>query len=843
MSKKFSFDTFSKHNMYAGSSKALRYAGELTVINLSRQRSDGMETWSDEDEYRLIVDNNSGSFAPEWPSEGVEAVLRCNFPEVPGRFSLEVIHGPNGANLQQQEHYCGIWGAVDDIPPYTGCMTSLVGVLPSPDRHVCCGKIGVFGETKNVHGICSFVYMSETGSCPSDGWAKLSDSCCAGGMVGIEQPCADATCAAHLQPAPTSTLQHLNPALALHGATGPSKQQECLARQWRTRSFECLWTHQLGTPNSDRAIRWVNSLRDTFRSNAAAVQQFADYLDHIDRTENGALRVEHFRSSPLGDLTFGDEDILLCTLPFLRNHFTHVPLSMKFKQFIKDGVYDPEVGAIPAAKVEKMVSQYRQWVTGAPDYKNEPYKTGMDSFDDCPDHPTLPRAEDEWGNPNGETLEPRPKPLPTVETLSAEQVAALPLRPRFGSYELMCSAAIDDTTFEYGGFMVTKIGDQPTHELTYDDVMRRISGGGTVTFERVDPSFCRPWCPDRSPIDGSDKWPRCMWTLHMYRCGKFCCCATNYEFHGEASRPFGTGMITPALGSGNCLKCDEDKGDPLPAQYGVDIALEQADRDSSAENATLPMPAAETSLLMYEGGGGGAGAAADPAEPVEEGEPPEGAAAMAMALAVGIAAVGAAASAGAEPEPEPEPEPSGMRVQLQVGGTGPFHELMLELSARAPTVSWRNVLVFSSTSGDHQRTAKMASMSLSVPKNVREGHELAVRIDLAEPDTAEATKYVIAVESEAELAQLRQLLNEELIVEWMWADSGLVPSGITGALAQANPLRWTTAPIAETLEDLGSKDAAAQKRPMRLKVESRRLEKKTENVAEAIGWLRSLSDY
>lgn len=137
----------------------------------------------------------------------------------------------------------------------------------------------------------------------------------------------------------------------------------------------------------------------------------------------------------------------------------------------------------------------------------------------------------------------------------------------------------------------------------------------------------------------------------------------------------------------------------------------------------------------------------------------------------------------------------------------------------------------------------MASMSLSVPKNVREGHELAVRIDLAEPDTAEATKYVIAVESEAELAQLRQLLNEELIVEWMWADSGLLPSGITGALAQANPLRWTTAPIAETLEDLGSKDAAAQKRPMRLKVESRRLEKKTENVVEAIGWLRSLSDY
>ena len=80
-------------------------------------------------------------------------------------------------------------------------------------------------------------------------------------------------------------------------------------------------------------------------------------------------------------------------------------------------------------------------------------------------------------------MEPRPKPHPVVATLTAEQVVALPLRPRFGSYELMCSAAIDDTSFEYGGYMVTKVGDQPTHDLSYDDVMRRLSGGGTATFE------------------------------------------------------------------------------------------------------------------------------------------------------------------------------------------------------------------------------------------------------------------------------------------------------------------------------------------------------------------------
>lgn len=338
MNKKFSFDMFSKHNMFAGSSKALRYAGELAVINLSK-RDGRVDTWSEDDEYQLIVDNNSGSFAPTWPSDGLETVLRCNFPEVAGRFSLEVIAGPFGATLEQQERYCDIWGGVDNIPPYTGCMSSLVGVRPSPDRHACCGRIGVFGETTNVHGSCSFVYKSETSNCPSNEWAELPDSCCAGGMVGIEQPCGDATCAGHLQPAPTSTLTHLNAALALHGAAGPSKQQECLARQWRTRSFECLWTHQLGSPTSDRSSRWVNSLRDAFRSNTVAVEQFANYLDHIDRTENGALRVEHFQSSPVGDLTFGDEEVLMCILPFLRNHFTHVPLSMKFKQFMKDGAF------------------------------------------------------------------------------------------------------------------------------------------------------------------------------------------------------------------------------------------------------------------------------------------------------------------------------------------------------------------------------------------------------------------------------------------------------------------------------------------------------------------------
>ena len=234
--------------------------------------------------------------------------------------------------MAQQQRYCEVWAGVDDIPPYDACMTSLVGVQPDT-RHACCGKIGVFGGA-NVHGICSFVYKSADSTCPTDQYAELPDSCCEGAMVGIEQPCTSAVCAGRLQPAATPLASQLTPTLALHGAVGPSKQQECLARQWRTRAYECMWSHQISTPHSERSITWTNSIRDHFRGNPALVQQFSDYLDHIDRTEDGALRIEHMQGSPVGDLTFGDPEVVLCLLPMLRNQFTHVPLSTKFKQFM-----------------------------------------------------------------------------------------------------------------------------------------------------------------------------------------------------------------------------------------------------------------------------------------------------------------------------------------------------------------------------------------------------------------------------------------------------------------------------------------------------------------------------
>ena len=73
---------------YAGSSKALRFAGELTIVNLRDPDSTSVGTWTEADEYLMIVDNNSGSFAPLLPSAGLDVCLHCNLPDVPGRFRL-----------------------------------------------------------------------------------------------------------------------------------------------------------------------------------------------------------------------------------------------------------------------------------------------------------------------------------------------------------------------------------------------------------------------------------------------------------------------------------------------------------------------------------------------------------------------------------------------------------------------------------------------------------------------------------------------------------------------------------------------------------------------------------
>eukprot|EP01043_Picozoa_sp_COSAG02_P017311 COSAG02_NODE_782_length_17259_cov_36.492599_13_plen_266_part_00 len=101
---------------------------------------------------------------------------------------------------------------------------------------------------------------------------------------------------------------------------------------------------------------------------------------------------------------------------------------------------------------------------------------------------------------------------------------------------------------------------------------------------------------------------------------------------------------------------------------------------------------------------------------------------------------------------------SQLHVQLQIAGTGPFHDVALELSGRAS-----DLIVFSANGADaaehQQRTAKVASVSVSTPKSARKGHEFALRVDLSEPDTAGSCKYIIAVKSEAELTQLRHLLN------------------------------------------------------------------------------------
>eukprot|EP01043_Picozoa_sp_COSAG02_P003149 COSAG02_NODE_75_length_41389_cov_106.665762_23_plen_1016_part_00 len=59
------------------------------------------------------------------------------------------------------------------------------------------------------------------------------------------------------------------------------------------------------------------------------------------------------------------------------------------------------------------------------------------------------------------------------------------------------------------------------------------------------------------------------------------------------------------------------------------------------------------------------------------------------------------------------------------------------------------------------RVAKAAAVQVSVPKKKRKGYDHTLRVDLSEPDTEGATKYIIAVENKADLELLRQMLDGE----------------------------------------------------------------------------------
>ena len=148
LSKRMKFDLLSKHNMHAGSRKDLRYAGELVVVNKNPAHAHDVELWTEDDEYELVFDNGSGSYKPYWPAPEFEELIRCNLPDVPGKFSIRVMRGSFGANQTTLDAYCDIWHGVDEIPEAEECKRSL-------------GFVAVQPEVQGGSGEGSFLQMPE----------------------------------------------------------------------------------------------------------------------------------------------------------------------------------------------------------------------------------------------------------------------------------------------------------------------------------------------------------------------------------------------------------------------------------------------------------------------------------------------------------------------------------------------------------------------------------------------------------------------------------------------------------------------------------------------------------
>ena len=146
------------------------------------------------------------------------------------------------------------------------------------------------------------------------------------------------------------------------------RHDECLARQWRTRMFECFAAHQVGSPQSERALVWLLELKTYFESNPSNQARWTSYLDNLQKQlDIKKLTLEHLQHGPtnLGK----DAVVAQCVLPFLNNAFSYVPLSLKLSNFLKMGVYDPAEGKIHGANLQKLRLQYHQYIFDELDYK------------------------------------------------------------------------------------------------------------------------------------------------------------------------------------------------------------------------------------------------------------------------------------------------------------------------------------------------------------------------------------------------------------------------------------------------------------------------------------------
>ena len=160
------------------------------------------------------------------------------------------------------------------------------------------------------------------------------------------------------------------------------RQDECSARQWRTRMFECLASHGVGSPQSERAQLWLVLVKSYFESDPSNEAKWKSYLDNLqNRFGTKEITLQHLQKGPtnLGN----DEVVAQCVLPFLNNAFYYVPMSLKLSNFLKMGIYDPSEGRMYGANIRKLRLQYHQYIFDHVDYKAGHYSALLGTARHC----------------------------------------------------------------------------------------------------------------------------------------------------------------------------------------------------------------------------------------------------------------------------------------------------------------------------------------------------------------------------------------------------------------------------------------------------------------------------
>merc|ERR1711988_1781869 len=357
----------------------------MVVYNKNPKRSnEDVAAWSPEDEYEIVFDNGSGSYKPYFPAPEVLEILTCNFPAIRGRFSIRMVRGPFSSSGVDLHDYCKVFAGVDDIPPLSTCTLHTPFIKASP-AHMC---FGTPPSSDDQPGTCTW----QAPGFSREGDIKLHASCCkVGGLVTDENPCSSQECTAVLKPRPYFITSWLRKAKvgAQHLLSG--KDEECTARQWRTRMFDCVAVHRLGTPFSQRTRQAIKLIITTMADD----QHLSDWTKYLDNLE-GSLTLDSLVKGPSNMAE--DKEVMSCILPFLTNAFPYIPMSIKLPKFVEVGVYDPAAGEMSGAKLEKLMDQYHQHLMQRVDYKDESYKTGFDGADGCPMEISIPSAIDEWVN-------------------------------------------------------------------------------------------------------------------------------------------------------------------------------------------------------------------------------------------------------------------------------------------------------------------------------------------------------------------------------------------------------------------------------------------------------------